>query len=253
LVDLVRRAYVGGVRAVRAPLRALGVLGWLERRPGRRARWLRSLFEIYDFDGMVRLELAWWTFDALDAADRFLRTRPGAKVFEYGSGASTAWLARRAAHVHSVEHDAGWGRAVRDATAPLGNVTLHVVPSAAQGTVASAKRGFEGQFFDAYVASIERAEGPFDLVVIDGRAREACLEPALAKLAPGGVVLFDDTERERYAQAIRRSGRPSMPMPGLAACLPVPRVTTFVAHDAESLEALKPAAPSAFSADGATA
>ena len=41
-----RGIYVTGMHGLREGLRKTGTLGWLERRQGRPARWLRSLFAI---------------------------------------------------------------------------------------------------------------------------------------------------------------------------------------------------------------
>ena len=48
------------------------------------------------------------------------------------------------------------------------------MPSA-DPSVPSGKEGHGGLDFAEYVASIDEVPGTFDLVVIDGRAREACL------------------------------------------------------------------------------
>ena len=74
----------------------------------RAATWARSLFAIHDIDQLARLGVPWWTFDSADRIAAFLRLRPDARIFEWGSGASTLWLAERAGSVHSVEHHAGW-------------------------------------------------------------------------------------------------------------------------------------------------
>lgn len=237
---MIRRAYVGAIRALRRALSALGVLGWLERRGTPRARWLRSLFSIYDLAELSRLDLAWWSFGALAATEKYLAQGAPKRVFEYGSGASTLWLARRAAQVVSVEHDPHWYELVRAHTATPGHVDLRLVPAAASGSIASAKSGFAGQYFDAYVAAIRDAGGPFDVIVIDGRAREACLTEAAAHLAPGGIILMDDTIRRRYRDAMDASGLAQLPFGGRAACLPYPSSTTLLARDAATLHPLIP-------------
>ncbi|MBD3679073.1 MAG: class I SAM-dependent methyltransferase [Rhodobacteraceae bacterium] len=235
---LLRSVYVWLFRVLRAVLRPLGFLRWLERRGTRRALWLRSLFAIYDADDLMHLDMAWWTFDALDAVERFLAGRDGARVFEYGSGASTLWLSRRAGKVVSVEHDADWMRIVEAKIAGAGNVRLSGVPSAGDGHIASAKSGFGGQYFDAYVRAIDAEDGEFDLIVIDGRAREACLEAAIPRLAPGGIILVDDTKRARYRAAIEASGLAFRRFDGLAVSLPVADSTTLLARDKAVLDAL---------------
>ncbi len=206
-----KRVYIGTLRAVRSLLGATGALRLLDRaaRRSRTALWVRSWLAIYDLDDMLALDVPWWTFEAADAVDGFLRERPGARVLEWGSGASTIWLARRAGTVVTIEHDPGWAaRTTRGLAAHgAGNVRLHVVePLPGPGGVRSAKRGFEGLDFTAYADAIEDLDGDFDLVVIDGRAREACLVRAVDRLADGGLVVFDNVDRSRYRDAVEALG-----------------------------------------------
>lgn len=231
----IRAFYVGTLRALRAPLRSTGALGWLERRQSRWAHWLRSLFAIYDLDDLIHLRLPWWTFDAVEAVDEMLAGKPDARVFEWGSGASTLWLAARATEVVSIEHDGEWAREVQkrlDGMPHGAKVTLRHVETRTEGKIASRKRGFAGQYFDDYVAAIREVEGEFDLIVIDGRAREACLAEAVARLAPGGRILLDDFKRARYREAASISGLAVDPKDGLAVCLPLPDSTALLARTA---------------------
>src|SRR3546814_16419215 len=57
---------------------------------------------------MIALGLPWWNVAATREVAEFLRARPKARVFEYGAGASTIWLARHAAGVWSVERHSEW-------------------------------------------------------------------------------------------------------------------------------------------------
>ena len=79
---------------------------------GRRNFWVRhawSLFAYSDVKRMVMLDKPWWIYHAIDDVEDFLTERGGkARVFEYGAGASTVWLASRASKVYSVEHDGGF-------------------------------------------------------------------------------------------------------------------------------------------------
>lgn len=206
-----KRVYIGVLRTARSVLRATGVLRLLDRaaRGSRTALWVRSWLSIYDLDDMVALDVPWWTLAAADAVDDFLRERPDARVLEWGSGASTVWLARRAGSVVTVEHDPGWAARTARALAArdLDSVELRVVePRPGPAGVRSAKRGFEGLDFTAYADAIDDLDGDFDLVVIDGRAREACLVRAIDRLADGGVVVFDNVDRARYRAAIEALG-----------------------------------------------
>nr|WP_255697545.1 class I SAM-dependent methyltransferase [Sinirhodobacter sp. WL0062] len=168
--------------------------------------------------------------DAIDEVDRLLAQRPGARVFEWGSGASTVWLAKRTGQVISVEHDAEWADVVEPKLAQFGHVALRRVPASNSGQIRSQKYGFEGQFFDDYVAAIRDEEGVFDLIVIDGRAREACLAEAIPRLASSGIILFDDFKRRRYRDAVAATDLRVRYLDGLAACLPLPDSTALLSR-----------------------
>lgn len=232
-MSLLKRVYVGAVRAVKVPLAGSGILGMLEKRPGRLSRWARSLFAIYDIDDMIRLDLAWWTFDALEQVDAFLRARPGARVFEYGAGASTMWLSRRAGQVTFVEHDEGWMQLVKDRAKGRGNVEgMFRPPEAATGgadaAYGSGKPGYAGKTFRAYVEAIDSVPGDFDVVVVDGRCRPQCLLAALRRVKPGGLIIYDNSGRRRYRPGIEAVDKRRVVTSGLTACLPYGDQTTLI-------------------------
>lgn len=236
-----KQVYVRLVRGLAWALRGSGVLGWLEAGPdpyGTR-RWLASLLAIYDIEGLIRLDVPWWTYGAIAKVDAFLASKP-VRAFEYGSGASTVWLARRAAHVTSVEHDRGWHALVNDTLKGLPDlcpVVLTHVPArpdpAGQGRYPSQKAVAQGLDFEDYARAIERTGGVFDVIVIDGRVREACLRHALPFLAPDGMIVFDNSHRARYQAVISRSGMAARLFRGLAPALPYSDETTLLSHRAE--------------------
>jgi len=219
-------AYMHTVRHARPFAERLGALAWLEARgrEGRRALWLRTLFEIYRVEGLVALDLCWWTFAAQDAVAAHLAARPRARVFEYGSGASTVWLAQRASEVHSVEHDPDWAETMRAHLAEASNVHLHATAPtprrAGRAEAPSGRRGYEDAEFADYVRTIDAVPGSFDLIVIDGRSRVACLDHARRRLAPGGLIVFDDPHRARYRPALACCGLDVVHLRGLKPCLP---------------------------------
>ena len=229
-----KKTYVASARTLRRLLARVGLLGALDRWAARdrAGLWVRSLLSIYDLPDLLRYDVPWWTFEASDRVAGFLRERPQARVFEWGSGASTVWLSRRSGSVTSIEHDAQWAGHVRPVLP--GNAVVHVVePAPATGgpeQVLSEKPGFEGLDFRAYVDSLDDSDGTFDLVVVDGRARNACFHRAVSRLAPGGVLVFDNVDRARYREAIATS-----PIPvdvewtrGLTPALPYPTRTALV-------------------------
>ncbi|HEY1134239.1 MAG TPA: class I SAM-dependent methyltransferase [Nocardioides sp.] len=202
--------YVRLLRVLRGVLRVTGLLGLLDRwaARSRTGLWVRSWLSIYDLDELVRHDVPWWTFASADRVEEFLRGRPDARALEWGSGASTVWLAARCGEVVSIEHDVDWAASMRPVLPA--NAELRVVPPTDARTkltrdvVPSAKAGFADLDFSDYVAEIDRVPGLFDLVVVDGRAREACLDRAVDRVAPGGIVVVDNVDRERYRDAIAR-------------------------------------------------
>ena len=233
--SLLGRVKSGYVPAARAVGRLLTALRLLDAEPPPRERrtlhWLHSLTRVHDAAAMVDLDVPWWTYRAIDEVERWLQTRSApARVFEYGAGASTVWLARRSGEVVSVEHDVAFADRMHDLLAPLSNVTLLVRPPVASPApeVPSHKEGFAGQDFAAYVAAIDEVAGAFDLVVIDGRAREACLLRALPRLADNAIVVVDNTRRRRYRRAIEAAPVVELRLPGLTPTLPYPDQTSLV-------------------------
>ena len=116
--------------------------------------------------------------------------------------------------------------------AEQGNARVELVPADTHPDpdprFLSGKPGYAGQTFRAYVEAIHRQEGRFDLIVIDGRARAACLERAVERLALGGLIVFDNSHRARYRRAIVRSGFRAQVTRGLVPSLPLPDQTTLL-------------------------
>lgn len=229
---MLKSTYVDLVRLLRRGADRAGLLRLLERSGTHSAgaRWLRSLFAIYDIQDMAALDLPWWTFAAIREADEFLKSRPDARVFEYGSGASTIWLARRSGSVISIEHDRDWHGVVSQQLCSFPNATLRLIepdPEPQAGYL-SEKGNWAGRSFREYVSAIDQEPGQFDLIVIDGRARSACLRHSSNRLAPGGVIVFDNSNRARYRSAINASGLSARRVRGLAACLPYPDETSML-------------------------
>jgi predicted O-methyltransferase YrrM len=224
-------AYVAVWRAARVPARRTGLLDALTRSPSPAARHLRSMFAIHDVADMASLDLAWWSYHAITEVEHHLDALAGrARVFEYGSGASTMWLGRRAGEVHSVEHDRGFYEFLSPQLASLAHVHLRLVEPQPRPRprTPSRRRGQQGLDFTAYVASIDAVPGAFDLVVVDGRARVASARRALPRLAPGGLLVLDNANRDEYAAVVRDPALDVRLHRGATPCLPYPTTTALV-------------------------
>jgi hypothetical protein len=231
----IRGAYVSGVKTVRKAADKTGLLERLERSESPKARHVRTLFSIFDAVDMAKMDLAWWSYPAMRRVEEFLADRPGARIFEYGAGASTAWLAKRAGKVDSVEHDTEWVEFVRELLADTPGVTLHAVPATPatpQTVVRSGRVGHTDLDFGEYVSTIDRIGGPFDLIVVDGRARNDAFRRSLDHLADGGVIVFDNLKRKRYWDVI--SAMPGLRfelLKGATPTLPYPTTTGLIWRD----------------------
>ena len=236
-VSTVKSAYAAGARGVGRGLRRIGVLGdEPPARSNRRRHWAYSLFCAHDSLAIAQLDVPWWTYGAIDEVERWLDGRAAPiRVFEWGSGASTIWLAKRVDSVDSVEHHRGFGEMMRAELADLPGarathvdlVVIEPVPSDAPA-IGSKKEGMGGLDFADYVGRIDEVGGAFDMIVIDGRAREACLAAALPHLAHDGIIVFDNTHRRRYREAIDAADVAADRYRGLTPTLPYPDETSLV-------------------------
>lgn len=168
--------------------------------------WLRSLFK--DSCGLDdRIPLV--TFKAHLWLGSYLK--PDMTVFEYGSGNSTIFLSIRVKRLVSVEHDEAWHRKIssrfsEDKTLNCEYLLIEpekfVSKKDNPDNYVSLGTEYAGMSFERYVKSIDKfMDKSFDLVIIDGRARLSCITHALKKIRPGGYLMLDDSERERYHKA----------------------------------------------------
>jgi len=132
----------------------------------------------------------WLTPDAIRALQDSLK--PTDVGFEFGSGRSTIWIAKRTKFLHSVEHDASWHSIVtaqiRDnglaekvhyQLSPETNVVDDLMPEE-----------------HPYVAGLtSAADNTLDFVLVDGIMRLTCVRLAIRKLKPGGLLILDNANR----------------------------------------------------------
>lgn len=170
---------------------------------------LVTLLAIYDVDALIAMRLPWWTYKSAKAIEQhFLERKQHSSEeitsFEWGSGASTSFLEAISDDVKSVEYDEKFYEILKSR---VSHKTLLIyqppVPSSAP-VQRSRKKGFGNLDFQQYVETIDRFDQQlFDIIVIDGRAREACLSKSIEKLKPGGMIVFDNMLRPRYKKAVK--------------------------------------------------
>lgn len=211
------------VRHARAIGKADWVQGWLRHSrkapAGSTRRWLASLLAVDDLDRMAALDCTPWTLAATRRISSFLDRREYPAIFEYGAGASTLWLARRAPDVVAVTAHAPvisqLGRHL-DSMGLAHRVRMGVCPAD------------PGDAGNGFAHAIQDVDGQFDLIIIDGPQRAACLALAQRRLKPGGAILLPDSFGNATRRAIADSRmaeirflgrRYGQPLPGLDSLL----------------------------------
>jgi hypothetical protein len=144
--------------------------------------WLESMNSNSVIDAAGK-PIPWLTYPVISFLEA--RLNKSLEIFEFGSGNSTLYFAGKVGTVDSVEHDKFWYDKVKN-TMPQ-NSTLYFC---------------EMEYGGAYCQYVQKTSKPYDIIVVDGRDRVSCCKNSIASLKPGGVVLLDDSEREKYADGV---------------------------------------------------
>lgn len=160
--------------------------------------WIESLKRGYPCrkDGS---EIPWMNYPAI----RILEERLNKKLclFEFGSGYSTSFYAKKVNRVVSVEHNKYWYDLVKKKLPE--NVELIYQ-----------EKDIDGK----YCRTIISTEKKYDVVVVDGGDRMNCLMQTPGALSERGVIILDDSQRKAYSDhmdALKNRGFRSMDFEGL--------------------------------------
>jgi hypothetical protein len=183
-----------------------------------RTGWVASLRRGYPCrrDGS---EVPWMNYAVIRLLEERLTDQ--LELFEFGSGYSTIFYGRRVRSVHSVEHDRRW----------FEHLASRLPDNA---TVAFRDLDTDG----AYCRAIAEPGLSFDVIVVDGRDRVNCARQATRHLSEGGVVILDDSSRERYRDAfehLRQEGFRALSLEGISPTSEDPVVTTIFYRDGNCL------------------
>ena len=158
-------------------------VGWFNTRATRRA---------LDAHGRP---IPWFTYPAIALLES--RIRDDWRVLEFGSGMGTLWWSSRVEEHVAIEHDPGWAEMI----AAQSRAKLHRV---------------NGATTESYLAPTHGMER-FDVVIIDGIHRNACLLATPALLSANGFAILDDAHRPEYksgVDALRAQGYRILPLHG---------------------------------------
>lgn len=129
-----------------------------------------------------------------DTANAFLAnllwTGADLKILEFGMGSSTLFFSRAPSvqHLVSVEHDHTYAfKSMKEQQKSFLTTIKYDVHIMGRPYHSICKK-----FDDNY----------FDIVLVDGRDRVKCIEQAISKIKPGGILILDNSEREYYQPGI---------------------------------------------------
>jgi hypothetical protein len=144
--------------------------------------WLNSVLKGRPVDANDN-PIPWFTYPAIDFLESIID--PIWSIFEWGSGNSTKWWAKKCALVMAVESNPAWHAEVSRSLPQNAKVILA-----------------EDQ--DSYTQAIRQtSESVFDIVVIDGEHRNQCVLMCLDAISDEGIVVFDNSDRQSYNEGIQ--------------------------------------------------
>lgn len=131
--------------------------------------------------------IPWYTYPAIEYLDQFEYSDK--EIFEYGCGYSSMFWANRAKKVTSIEDNPQW-------FAKWQNEFKH--------ERLDIRWRDEGE---GYENAVFEDKNLYDVIIVDGKRRAECAKAALHKLAPGGMIILDDSDRintsQEYIDAVR--------------------------------------------------
>jgi hypothetical protein len=147
----------------------------------------------------------WIVFKAKELLDAILKD--DMTVWEYGSGSSTLYFARRVKQVYSIENDKEWfahlsaqieAQQVKNVSYAL--VEANEVTGRELDALYFSKSTLnDGGYFESYAKSIDAIpDGSLSIALVDGRARGACIAHAIPKIKTGGYLIVDNSDRSYY-------------------------------------------------------
>lgn len=134
------------------------------------------------------VEIPWYTYPAIEYLKSF--DFKSCDVFEFGSGNSSLYWAKRARSVVSVEDNKEWFKIVNNRKSINQSVIY-------------------GPDEMSYVKALADENKLFEIVVIDGNWRMQCTLAAIRHLKPDGMIVLDNSDRiieKKCSELLRKEG-----------------------------------------------
>jgi SAM-dependent methyltransferase len=125
--------------------------------------------------------IPWFTYSSVHFFQQKLKQ--SFNVLEFGSGNSTIWFANKVKNVLSIEGNPEFYEKNKNRIGKHHNVDYVLIED-------------DNHYFEVPL----KYTNEFDIIVIDGKQRVACVKNSLKALKKGGVIIWDDTERIDYKE-----------------------------------------------------
>lgn len=167
-----------------------------------RQAWIQTVNSSRLDDASLNGVYPWFSFQSIDYLEKHLSS--DMHVLEFGCGYSTIWWAKRVSQVCSVERSTHWIAQVRCALEKhaMANVELVYFSGFTGMTEEEIKAGVNPAQLEPniqrYALTGQENRESYDVIVVDDVFRNEVAASAISRLKPGGLLVLDDSERERY-------------------------------------------------------
>jgi hypothetical protein len=165
---------------------------------------------------LIASPMPWICFDAITFLTNWVKSKENLNVFEYGSGGSTFFWMLFDVRLISIEHDFSWFTKIKSELheRKLDTVDYRFVEPEYKNEnwwkerdpsdpfqYSTGDENLKNFTFQNYVKQIEPfPDHYFDLIMIDGRSRPACIAHSVNKVKPGGLLVIDNSDIKYYFQ-----------------------------------------------------
>lgn len=139
---------------------------------------------------------------------------------EFGSGSSTLFFAARISKLYSVEHNKEWYELIQEKlkTSNLTNVDYRFVLQNDKADFINDTFELEDagnfeirrDYVNYFRALNDIKDHSLDFAIVDGRARTECCHEILPKIKKNGILILDNSERDRYNLVFEKMKNKSM-------------------------------------------
>jgi hypothetical protein len=118
-------------------------------------------------------KIPWYTYPAIEYLNNMDFSQK--IIFEYGSGNSSSYWAKKAKKVFSIEHDKDWYEIIKSNLSENQSIELSFSEN-------------------DYLEAISKVSEKIDVIIIDGIIREKCAKLVESYLSNDGIVILDNSD-----------------------------------------------------------